>query len=138
MFSDAKAGDRVWSFVYNCFGTIEKINNLESRPLLVRYDNGGYDNYYFNGKGYIDAPQPTIFWQEFEIPKEAFIKPLPKLEVDTKVLVWDESGNFKNKKHFSHFDKDGTINCFACGSSSWTNEYTDTVKWKNWELYKEE
>jgi hypothetical protein len=59
---------------------------------------------------------------------------LPKLEVDTKVLVWDSYGKIKLKRYFSHFDTKGVIYCFIDGLTSWTGYGQLPTKWDNWEL----
>jgi hypothetical protein len=78
---------------------------------------------------------PILFWNEFEIPSKAFIKPLPKLEVDAKVLVWNDSSEIKEKRYFSHFNK-GRIYCYEQGCTSWSG--TTAHDWDNWEIYKEQ
>ena len=72
--------------------------------------------------------------KDLSSPKEAFVKPMPQLEVDTKVLVWDEIDQEKYRRYFSHFDAFGRICTFDNGSTSWS---ADTVShWENWELYE--
>jgi hypothetical protein len=89
-------------------------------------------------KTLIEHKFPNIFWNEFEIPKEAFMKPVPDLEVDTKVLVWDNGKTVKERRYFSHFDKNGNIYCFNNGVTGWIAKNATTIRWDNWELYKEE
>ena len=80
-FEDAKVGDRVWCILYG-WSTVLAI--VEDASWPVRTDKGSY---LYNGR-LSDNHGRTLFWDEVIItPPE---KPLPKLEVDTKVLVWDE------------------------------------------------
>lgn len=74
---------------------------------------------------------PTLFWDEVK-----FEKPRPQLEVDAKVIVWDEDGK-KYKRHFSHFDEEGRLFAFSLGQTSFTSEARPEVwvtAWDNWEL----
>ena len=130
-FEDAKVGDRVWC-VYNGWQTIIKITNfsntypIETDKTLYTYD------------GRISANSGrTLFWDEVVItPPE---KPLPKLEVDTKVLVWDTSHTEKTKAYFSHFDKHGKAVTFRYGRTSWSRNNDETLfTWQHWELPKDE
>jgi hypothetical protein len=73
-----------------------------------------------------------------KIPKETFVKPVLKMAIDTKVLVWDFHKDTKTKHYFSHFDSDGNISCFNDGATSWTAVNSATSTWRYWELYEEE
>jgi hypothetical protein len=133
MFEDAKVGDRVWSMQSGWGEVVENIP-LADYGVSVKFDNNAYGSYSVCGRFQKSDLMPTLFWNEvkFEIPK----KPLPDLEVDTKVLVWDRCSDHKYKRYFSHFDKDGTIYCFENGRTSWTEK--DTTFWENWEIAEEE
>ena len=128
-FEDAKVGDRVWC-VYNGWQTIIKITNfsntypIETDKTLYTYD------------GRISANSGrTLLWGEVIItPPE---KPQPKLEVDTKVLVWDSEKKVKLHRHFSHFEKNGKIVTFAEGRTSWSQGDKSVVDWEYWELPKD-
>ena len=138
MFQNAKIGDRVWDARYN-WGTIEAIYSKNIFPIKVKFDFKDFHrDYTFDGKCTFNYLNPVLFWNEFEIPQEAFIKPLPQLEKDTKVLVWNENNSFnesrKHKRYFSHFDKDGRIYCYEQGCTSWSA--TTTQAWDIWELYE--
>ena len=131
MFKDAKVGDRAWS-IQAGWGTICHIHK-ESLEFKSDTSNKYYS---FTCKGMskeIDI-SPTLFWNEFTIPENAFTKPLPKLEVDTKVIVWREP-NLKVNRYFSHFDDKGQIHCFSNGGTSWS--VNSTSSWPNWELADE-
>ena len=59
------------------------------------------------------------------------------LPVDTLVRVWEDEHSPKRLRYFSHFDPDGTINCFRNGASSVTSGYgiaDEPVSWAYWEL----
>lgn len=132
MFTNAKVGDKVWDMKYK-HGVIISINYTREIPLCVKFDSGHIKHYTIDG---LLVHIQTLFWQEFIIPKEAFVKPMPQLEVDTKVLVWEQIGQQKLRRYFSHFDDFGRICTFDNGSTSWS---ADTVlHWTNWELYEEE
>ena len=133
MFSNAKVGDKVWSITYG-WGEIIKGGCCTSYPLSVKFIND-YVRYTFSGKQYQSQNQ-SLFWNEFEIPESAYKKPLPKLEVDTKVLVWDDyDEDVKYRRYFKCFNEDGVIVCFADGATSFSSESGKV--WDNWELYDE-
>lgn len=74
MFSNAKVGDRVWSYHHN-WGTITKIERFDNYPLFVKFDNKEYvESFNLNGMGNVLDKKPTLFWDElkFEIPKKPF------------------------------------------------------------------
>lgn len=138
MFKNAKiVGSRVWSII-DGWGTIISSKQEENinYSIEVDFDNG--TSLFFNSDGRLAKSDinPTIFWNEFKIPEKAFTEPLPKLEVDTKVIVWDTEFGKKYKRYFSHFDEEGRIYCFDGGSTSWNEE--GVVRWKHWEIYDEE
>jgi len=137
MFSNARVGDKVWSVRYG-WGKIVKIDKVSSYMLKVQFENEKRGAYQYDGKLHFEDVNPDLFWQEFEIPEKAFERPLPDLEVDTKVLVWQEGGNFEDheKRYFSHFTKDGKIACFDDGATSWSAGYV--TRWDNWRLAEDE
>ena len=57
----------------------------------------------------------------------------PDLKVDTKVLVWDMRGDAKKERYFKGFDKNGDIECFKGGATSWSSRGAFS-SWENWEL----
>ena len=138
MFTNAEVGDKVWDMKYK-HGVIISTNCTKETPLWVKFDSGDDKHYTIDGllvyNSWYSNNIQTLFWQEFKIPKEAFVKPMPQLEVDTKVLVWDMD-KYKFKRYFSHFDEFGRIWVFDLGSTSWSGKKTSP--WTNWELYKEE
>lgn len=138
MFTNAEVGDKVWDMKYK-HGVIISTNYTRETPLCVNFDSGHNKHYTIDGLLVYNSWESnniqTLFWQEFEIPKEAFVKQMPQLEVDTKVLVW-EIGQQKLRRYFSHFDDFGRICTFDVGSTSWSGDAV--THWTNWELYKEE
>lgn len=123
-FEDAKVGDKVWCAYYG-WQIITNINKDAKYPLVIKE----YITYTYDGRMNTDHNR-TLFWDEVVItPPE---KPLPKLEVDTKVLVW-KHGSYKTKAHFSHFDSDNKICVFSSGRTSWTKD-NNTQAWNFWEL----
>ena len=80
-FSDIKIGDKVWSIKDGWLKTIETSNNIGNLYPIKATDNDGYEfSFTKEGKEHFSDKYPTLYWNEFEAPKEAFIKPLPKLE----------------------------------------------------------
>lgn len=126
---EIKVGDKVFDSIY---GWSEVVKLYNGEPYIIATNIGIYTN---DGKLHSANIFPRLFWNEFEIPKEAFIKPLPKLEVDTKVLVWNEDGDVIQRRHFSHFNSNGKICCFIEGTTSFTSKAFNSC-WDNWELYE--
>lgn len=125
-FETAKVGDRVWCLLYGWHPIIDTQHNV-NYPILTRKGSYTIDgrNYSNNGR--------TLFWDEVVITSPP--KPAPKLEVDTKVLVWDNEDKLVRKRYFSHFDDNNNIHVFAQGATSWTKDLT--TKYSNWELAKD-
>ena len=130
-FETAIVGDEVFDIKHG-WGLVSKIYPKNMRPLTVQFSK--YDrSYMFSGKYSETDKNQVLFWDEVIItPPE---KPLPKLEVDTKVLVWGSYSHINHKRYFSHFDSNSTIHVFNNGTTSWTN--TQTVEYRNWELAKD-
>lgn len=60
----------------------------------------------------------------------------PKLKIDTRVVVWDNSNTTKQNRYFSHFDDTGRIYTFIDGRTSWSNNNSYIPSWDFWELAK--
>lgn len=130
-FTDAKVGDRVWSLTEGWGTIIDRFSLYIYYPVAVEFDNGAYRTYTLLGRLYISDHRPTLFWNEvkFDTPE----KPLPQLEVDAKVLVWNNP-NQKHRRHFSHFSN-GRIYTFDSGSTSFTRLHAGSITcWTHWEL----
>ena len=114
-FETAQVGDRVWCLLHGWHPIIDTQHNV-NYPILTRKGSYTIDgrNYFNNGR--------TLFWDEVVITPPP--KPLPKLEVDTKVLVWDNEDKLVRKRYFSHFDNTNNIHVFAQGATSWTKDLT--------------
>lgn len=134
-FTKAKVGDRVWDFQYG-WGVIDDIDEQVgiSFPIGIWFDNEKRMTSDFKGR-LIPKANPTLFWNEFKIPDEAFIKPAPKLEVDTLVWVWDDYKDEKLLRFFSHFNEEGNICTFRDSKDS-SCGISDFLIWKRWELYE--
>ena len=133
-FEDAKVGDRVWA-LSSGWGTVVDINKYRTLyPIQVSFGLTTC-TYTTDGKSFIEHISQALFWDEVVItPPE---KPLPKLEVDTKVLVWGNEKGSKLHRHFSHFEKNGKIVTFAEGRTSWSQGDKSVVDWEYWELPKD-
>lgn len=135
MFSNAKVGDKVWSVSYG-WGEIDYIDKEGGTcPLSVEFDREDI-TYTLSGKEQ-DYENQSLFWNEFEIPESAYKKPLPKLEVDAKVLVWWDGDDLKYRRYFKCFDEQGRIVCFTDGATSFSADKSEYITWDNWELYDE-
>ena len=134
MFKDAKVGDKVWDFVHG-WGEITSVEPDHTfYPIVVSYLTKVRESYTYEGKWHKNH-HPTLFWDEikFEIPP----KPMPDLEVDTKILVW--YGKDKPcPRYFHSFTKDGKIKAWSDGRSSFTaRSKGDYATWSNWKLFEE-
>ena len=127
-FETAQVGDKVYHYRYG-WSTITNIKKESDYPIIIDYD------FSFTYEGFADKSDsnPSIFWDEVKIVPPS--KPLPKLEVDTKVLVWDNSNCIKRKGHFSHFDEKGKMHVFASGTTSWSHK--EIVPYNYWKIVKD-
>ena len=125
-FETAQVGDRVWCLLHGWHPIIDTQHNV-NYPILTRKGSYTIDGRNYSNNGRI------LFWDEVVITPPP--KPLPKLEVDTKVLVWDNEDKLVRKRYFSHFDNTNNIHVFAQGATSWTKDLT--TKYPNWELAKD-
>jgi len=132
MFSGAKVGDRVFDYILQKWGQIGAIKYDQACPIIVSFDEYGTKNYTIDGRDSLDAVVPVLFWDEVK-PITPPDKPLPKLKVDTRVLVWDGDKEDKLNRYFSHFSSNGNMHCFSVGCTSWSSN-GDTVPWANWKL----
>ena len=126
-FENAKVGDKVWCLYYNKWFTITNIRKEDAYPIKTEINS-----YTLDGRLNTHSIR-TLFWDEVIItPPE---KPLHKLEVDTKVLVWDYINDEPLKRYFSHFGKSGRINVFTSGATSWN--HLETAPYTYWKLAKD-
>lgn len=125
-FETAQVGDRVWCLLHGWHPIIDTQHNV-NYPILTRKGSYTIDGRNYSNNGRI------LFWDEVVITPPP--KPAPKLEVDTKVLVWDNEDKLVRKRYFSHFDDNNNIHVFAQGATSWTKDLT--TKYSNWELAKD-
>ena len=131
MFKNAQVGDRVFDYLIQEWGEIISTTNLRPYTVLVKFEYGTMGSYTIQGTK--DAEElPVLFWDEVKpiIPPE---KPLPKLKIDTPVLVWSSNADYKYKRYFSHFGSKGNMHCFKSGTTSWSADGR-TTEWKYWEL----
>ena len=128
-FTDAKVGDRVWSLTEGWGTIIDRFSPYIYYPVAVEFDNGAYRTYTLLGRLYISDHRPTLFWDEVVV--EAPAKPMPVLQVDAKVLVWNYGSRTKYCRHFSHFENNN-IYVFDKGLTSWTG--ISKSAWDHWEL----
>lgn len=134
-FENAKVNDKIWSIKYRRWFTITRIHTN-----CITISDGNITTYCnFDGSRYNTNDKfQSYFWDEIEII--APVKPLPKLKVDTKVIVWNNEDNISRKYHayFSHFDNTGKIRTFIDGKTSWSNNNSYMPSWDFWELVKED
>lgn len=126
-FETAQVGDKVWCLYFEEWSTITNINMGYKYPIQTELNS-----YTIDGRMNIKRGR-TLFWDEVVITPPA--KPLPKLNVDTKVLVWGGLNEEPTKRYFSHFDENGKIATFSGGRTSWTK--AGVIVWEHWELAKD-
>ena len=115
-FEDVKVGDQMWSVEFGWGEAVSR--DIVSQCFTVEFSSDEFETYCFKGarKRPLREKMQALFWDEVVI--EAPTKPLPELEVDAKVLVWNDPKQ-KHKRHFSHF-RDGVIWTFDAGRTSFT------------------
>jgi len=128
MLSDVKINDKLYSLEEGWGRVLDIVPG--DYPIVMKFIDGTL-TFTLEGKRLKCSRYPTLLWDEveFETPK----KPLPSLEEDAKVLVWNVGGLRKHKRHFKEFDSDGEIVCFIGGETSWTT-CGETNNWTYWEV----
>ena len=129
-FEDAKVGDQLWSVEFG-WGEVVSRDTL-SQCFTVEFNHDEFETYSFKGtrKRPIREKMQTLFWDEVKF--KAPVKPLPDLEVDTKVLVWRDDGT-KHNRYFAGWSAvNGLIMTYDYGATSWSGIGFTT--WPNWEL----
>lgn len=137
-FETAKVGDRVWCMMRG-WGEVREVReggyervggSTNSYPIDVSFPSGECETYTLGGLYNDDDITQTLFWDEVVI--EAPQKPLPELEVDTKVWVWIHEDE-KFPRHFAGWSDDGaSIIAYDNGATSWTT--IGSSPWSHWEL----
>ena len=138
-----KVGDIVywWHETRNIQGTVIEIMEGVNPPVIVRFSSS-QEGFTAGGQFFIDGPRILFFAPvnlniptcAIEVEKEDH----PNFDVDTKLLVWNDIGN-KKQRHFSHFDELDRCCCFVDGRTSWTTRYNreeETSIWKNYKVIK--
>lgn len=76
--------------------------------------------------------------EPLDIAKELGIIDWITVPKDTKVLVWDEIGDIKKKRYFSHYEPDTTypFTVYCAGTTSWTGA-NETIGFRYCELFNE-
>ena len=120
--------DMVWHSRLG-FMKIGSTNTDKGNSYPIRLEDG--TSFTSNGKIAVGDIFPTLFWKEQTIDLS---QPLPKLKVDANIIVWGTTG-LKVRRHFSHFDKDGDIQVFVNGKTSFTAE-GNTITFDNWEVHR--
>lgn len=138
-FNGIKVGDRIWN-VSNGWAIVEEISNIkdDKHPikvcvLVIQPDGSSVefkDSVTMEGKSYYKYQNQNWFWDEVKIVPPP--KPLPKLERDTRLLVWDKDRGEKRHRYFSHLGESGKVYCYIGGRASWTESVT--IPWEHWEL----
>lgn len=108
-FEKAQKGDKVWSIKYG-WGKIYAIYPRNIYPIKVNFETNNKKSilrdFDLDGKESSDAINSSIFWNEFEIPKEAFKKPLPVLETEYKKQGYWYVDHTQNECSVFDFDTD--------------------------------
>ena len=128
MFEHAEVGDKVWD-IRQGWGVVSKITPSHTYPIDVEFEYED-DTYTWDGYFTLDNVNPSLFWDEIKI--EAPPKPLPDLQVDAKVFVWNNPES-RLCRHFSHFDEDGVLHTFDHGRTSFSS-IGSTDSWSCWKL----
>ena len=137
-FSNARVSDRVKCLV-NGEGNISSIDGEQDYPILVAFSDTKAECYDTDGCAPYSRNDTLFYHFEGQFPTiEACTRPLPKIEVDEKVLVWicEEDDSIKGpiKQHFASFHKDRTMCVWANDSTSWAGNGYKFGGIKYWKL----
>jgi len=131
-----KIGDRVFSYTLQRWGIVEEEEKTYTPNIVVVRFDGLKDIriYTEDGRLFDEDKAPDLFYNEVKIRPP--LKPLPDLNVDDRVIVWNDP-NFKYARHFAGWEN-GMITCFHYGKTSWTAAHVEgSCTWENWEIVKE-
>jgi hypothetical protein len=125
MFSNAKVGDRVWSFIHG-WGVIIKVGRSSDFPIYVEFSaaNGdGYESYSYEGRSLLSDYHPTLFWDEinFTIPN----KPKTRYKLINGIKILDIS--FIPQRYDLYWTPH-INNCIADVSSTAFNDDIDSTR----------
>ena len=144
MFSNARVGDRVYSFQFG-WCRISHVGENSLIPLRITSEEDATTAWItLDGKMYPSYKDPTVFWDkpQFELPK----KPLPDLKMNDLIFVQDihgihgEAGEWL-PRHFRAFTGEGRVIVWEDGRTSYTTQDRDNHhQWDHWKLpeYAEE
>ena len=133
-FENVQAGHRVWDIIRG-HGTTEGRCCYGCYNFLKVLFDSGVSGYYFDDGKMREGGLPgarTLFWQEVTIIAPP--KPLPKLAVDTKVLVWNEGSQQRYKSHFAAWSDEGHMLCWHAGKTSFTGADFGALTWDFYQL----
>lgn len=90
---EIKVGDKVWDVRFG-WSEVVFLHKGSSFPIQTNFSS-----YLESGKGYEEHKSPSLFWQEFEIPANAYEKPKEKVKKYVVVYqkddgVFETSGGF--------------------------------------------
>jgi len=130
-----KIGDRVFSYTLQEWGTVERKVTTSRTTITVYFDNLENKRMYEeDGRLSLVAKAPDLFYNEVIITPPP--RPLPDLNVDDKVIVWNDP-DFKCNRHFASWNGN-VMNCFYGGTTSWGTPHGEgTCAWENPEIIKE-
>lgn len=128
-FSKIGKNTRVWSFQWG-WGTANYYDAGSNYPVDVIFDSGRRDAFTACGKWHKDAINQCLFFNEFQVPKEAFVQPLA---VDTLILVRDYDSDRWKKRYFAKMDGN-KVRVFLNGATSKSSDNGDTVPWAQWKF----
>ena len=135
MFSNAKVGDRVWC-LRSGWGIVTTVDREDSRyQLYVVFEDGQADWFTNCGREMTHDLNPILFWDEVKITPPT--QPLPKLEVDTPILVRDRDDERWLPAHFARFSPEGVVTWMG-GKTSYTAKDGDVMFWEQWKLPESE
>ena len=83
---EIKVGDKVWDYVTG-WSKITVIQEKSPFPIEVHRNLYTQEGLFLTNDKF-----PRLFWQEFEIPAHAFVK--PKVMVKKYIVVYKYSGNY--------------------------------------------
>jgi len=139
------SGARKFDDVRDVLGNEGCVSVIEDHYLCIVCQKLG-TKYKVNFKGYLldsegnfdsNFDRPVWFYDfPDQFPKEEHCKrPLPEIEVDEKILVWDGSiKDFINVYATGKFTDHGGIETFVDGSTEWSNKSNAGVGYTYWKL----
>jgi hypothetical protein len=126
-----KVGDRVWDTYHWEWSEVTKATPFGH--LVFGERTKITSSVCINGRVNGSFAPVRFYPNRWNVPEEAFVRPLPELAVDTPIWVYEDGGKSWYPRHFAYWDRDGKPVVFTEGKTSHSAPGM-TVRFHKWSL----